>query len=66
MVENGGEISVRGERPAYCYSRVIKMREGPDAGVCVGLCVAPPVSIRGFSVDFSRALAYTEAERKNG
>lgn len=35
-----------GRRPAYCYSRVIKVREGPDAGVWESWCGCPSVAFR--------------------
>lgn len=46
LLENCGKISRQGRRPAYCYSCVIKMREGPDAGVWVSWRSCPSVAFR--------------------
>lgn len=44
VLENCGKISRQGRQPAYCYSCVMKMREGPDAGVWVAWRGCPSVA----------------------
>lgn len=50
------KISRRGRRPAYCYSCVIKMREGPDAGVWVSWRSCPSVAFRLTSLRLPQPL----------
>lgn len=67
LLENCGKISQRGRRPAYCYSCVIKVREGPDAGVRVSWCSCPSVAFLLTSLRLLQPLYHageTEKERE--
>lgn len=67
LLENCGKISRQGRRPAYCYSCVIKMREGPDAGVWVSWRSCPSVAFRLTSLWLPQPLYHAggEGEEEN-